>query len=78
MGKVRIDTVKRIAKELMERYPDKFTTDYEENKKILAQYADSRTKKLRNRIAGYVTSLKKVAVRSQAAETAPAETPEKA
>jgi len=31
LGKVRVDMVKKSARKLMESYPDKFTTDFEEN-----------------------------------------------
>ncbi len=58
MGKVRIAAVKKTARELITRYPDKFTTDYEANKKTLESLVDAKTKRLRNRIVGYVTRLK--------------------
>jgi len=49
--------VKRIARELMQRYPDKFTTDFENNKKAVELLTTLSSVKLRNRIAGYVTRL---------------------
>ena len=58
MGKVRIAAVKKVARELVQRYPDKFTTNYDSNKTVLADLVDARTKRLRNRIVGYVTRLK--------------------
>ncbi len=58
MGKVRIAAVKKVSRELVERYPDKFSTNYEANKVALATLVDARTKRLRNRIVGYVTRLK--------------------
>jgi len=33
MGKVRPEHVKRLARKLVERFPDKFTTEFEHNKK---------------------------------------------
>jgi len=66
MGKVRTETVKRIAKDLLVRHPDKFTVDYEANKQVVDQIVDSRSKRLRNRISGYVTGLKKVEERNKA------------
>lgn len=57
MGKVRTEHVKRIARELVERFPDKFTTDFENNKKVLESVAEIPTTKLRNKIAGYITRL---------------------
>ena len=58
MGKVRTETVKRAARELIERFPEKFTNDYEANKVSVNQVLKAPSKKLRNRIAGYVTRLK--------------------
>jgi len=57
LGKVRTEHVKRIARELVERFPDKFTTDFENNKKVLESVAEIPTTKLRNKIAGYITRL---------------------
>lgn len=56
-GKVRIELEKRIARELVERFPDKFTTDFETNKKLVESLTNISSKKLRNRIAGYITQL---------------------
>ena len=70
MGKVRPERVKKIAKEMLKRYPDKFTTDFENNKKILGSLSKISSVRLRNRIAGYITRL--VAI-SKAAEKAEAE-----
>ena len=58
VGKVRIAAVKKVSRELLEKYPDKFTTNYEQNKVALASLVDARPKRLRNRIVGYVTRLK--------------------
>ena len=58
MGKVRIAAVKKVSRELLEKYPDRFTTNYEQNKVALSSLVDARTKRLRNRIVGYVTRLK--------------------
>ncbi|MEM3506253.1 MAG: 30S ribosomal protein S17e [Candidatus Bathyarchaeia archaeon] len=60
MGKVRTKPIKKIAKELIKTYPEKFTTDFEVNKKILQEIINSKTKKIRNRIAGYITRLKRI------------------
>lgn len=58
MGKVRTETVKRAARELIERFPNKFTSEYEANKASVNQLLIAPSKKLRNLIAGYVTRLK--------------------
>jgi small subunit ribosomal protein S17e len=58
LGKVRTDTVKRAARELVEKFPDRFTTEYEANKLAVNELLRAPSKKLRNLIAGYVTRLK--------------------
>ncbi len=57
LGNVRSQKVKRIAKELLRRHPDKFTADFEDNKKLVASLVSTPSKSLRNTIAGYITSL---------------------
>ena len=57
MGKVRPEHVKRTAKELVQRFPDRFTTSFEDNKKLVEEFTSLSSTKLRNRIAGYVTRL---------------------
>ena len=57
MGKVRTELVKRIAQELIERYPDRFNADFENNKKLVDAFTNVSSTRLRNRIAGYITSL---------------------
>jgi small subunit ribosomal protein S17e len=58
LGKVRTDTVKRAARELVEKFPDRFTNEYEANKLAVNELMRAPSKKLRNLIAGYVTRLK--------------------
>jgi len=57
LGNVRPEKVKRIARELIRKYPDKFTANFEENKKILSSIALIPSTRLRNSIAGYITRL---------------------
>ncbi len=59
MGRIRTTLVKRIGKELMEKYSDQFSKDFEYNKHKVEELLDIPSKKLRNVIAGYVTKLKK-------------------
>jgi len=59
MGRVRTKTVKRAARELIEKYYYKLNEDFHVNKKILDNVADISTKRLRNKIAGYTTHLMK-------------------
>lgn len=57
MGRVRIEMVKKLAKELVGTRHDMFSTDFEANKKSVDQLADTKSKRVRNRVAGYVTRL---------------------
>jgi small subunit ribosomal protein S17e len=60
MGKVRTILIKNISKELINKYPDVFTTDFEQNKKLLDKYIEADSKHLRNRISGYIVTLLKI------------------
>ena len=60
MGKIRTILIKNISKELIEKYPNIFTTDFNENKDLLNKYAEMDSKHLRNRIAGYIVNLLKI------------------
>ena len=51
-----MDRIKRISNELLERYPNKFSTNFEENKATMKETAIVRSKVLRNKVAGYITS----------------------
>lgn len=55
MGNIRPTYIKRIAIELMEKFPDSFTTDFNENKKMVGQLTDISSNTMRNRVAGYIT-----------------------
>jgi len=59
MGRIKTTFIKRKTKELLHLHGDKFTTDFEQNKKVTGQYTSGGSKKLRNVIAGYLTRLKK-------------------
>jgi len=59
MGRIKTTLVKRSTKELLETYGENFTTDFSENKALLANFMEVRSKRLRNIIAGYMTRLKK-------------------
>jgi len=46
-------------------YPDKFTTDFEHNKKMVAELTVVDSKRVRNRIAGYITRLVRIKLREE-------------
>lgn len=55
MGNVRTEQIKRVAKELIRRFPDKFSNNFENNKHAVDKLVRGTTTKVRNQIAGYVT-----------------------
>ncbi len=59
MGRIRTTLVKRTGTKLTQKYPDKFTVDFGQNKLAVMSVAEFHSKKLRNLVAGYITRLKK-------------------
>jgi len=55
LGKVKTEQIKRVGKELLERFPDKFTSNFDENKKLVTSLTQGTTTRVRNQIAGYIT-----------------------
>lgn len=51
-----MNRVKKLSTELLNRYPDKFNVDFQQNKKIIDEIAKVKSKELRNQIAGYIAS----------------------
>ena len=54
MGNIRPTYIKRVAIELLKKYPNEFTADFEHNKKKVSELTDVAYHRMRNRIAGYV------------------------
>jgi small subunit ribosomal protein S17e len=74
LGKVKTDHIKRIAKELIARFPDKFSSNFEDNKREVAVLTQGGTTKVRNQIAGYITSVLSLAQADTSTENAEEET----
>ena len=55
LGKVKTEHIKRLAKELMERFPEKFSSDFNANKHTVDALTVGATTKVRNQVAGYIT-----------------------
>ncbi len=55
MGNVRTDLIKRTARELVKRFPGKFSTNFDENKLLVGKLVQGTTPRVRNQIAGYIT-----------------------
>ncbi|MEM2637709.1 MAG: 30S ribosomal protein S17e [Candidatus Korarchaeota archaeon] len=64
MGRVRPSYIKRMARELLSKYPNRFNNDFENNKKavreLLANDPHWKSKKDKNRVSGYITHLVKI------------------
>lgn len=57
MGTVRTEQIKRIARELLDKYPNKFSADFEKNKLLVNEYTNISSTKVRNKVAGYTARL---------------------
>jgi len=58
MGRVKIRKIKVLAKEVIEKFPDKVSADFELNKLLVSQALTGQvSKKIRNKVAGYITRL---------------------
>ena len=55
MGNVRPTFIKRVAIELVEKYPDQFSSDFHHNKDRLDEFTTIHDKAMKNYIAGYLT-----------------------
>ncbi|HDO19546.1 MAG TPA: 30S ribosomal protein S17e [Thermoplasmatales archaeon] len=55
MGNIRQLHIKQIAIQLVEKFPDQFSKDFQHNKKKVAELTDITSKEIRNRVAGYLT-----------------------
>ena len=64
LGKVKTEQIKRVGKTLLERFPDKFTTKFDENKLLVDSLTKGTTTRVRNQIAGYITRTKALAQNS--------------
>jgi len=55
LGKVKTEHIKRLAKELLTRFPEKFSSDFNVNKHTVDELTQGSTTKVRNQVAGYIT-----------------------
>ena len=55
LGKVKTEQIKHLGKELMARFPGKFNTNFDDNKKQVDALTKGTTTRVRNKVAGYIT-----------------------
>jgi small subunit ribosomal protein S17e len=55
LGKVKTEQIKHLGKELMVRFPGKFTINFDENKRTVDEVTKGTTTRVRNKVAGYIT-----------------------
>ncbi|MCC7568885.1 MAG: 30S ribosomal protein S17e [Candidatus Methanofastidiosa archaeon] len=59
MGRIRPRFIKHAAEDIVEKYGNELTLDYEKNRDILDDILEVPSITVRNRIVGYVTTLMK-------------------
>jgi small subunit ribosomal protein S17e len=59
MGRVRPIYIKRAARQLVENHPDKFSGDFRKNRVAVDELIPQVNKPIRNRVAGYISTLLK-------------------
>jgi small subunit ribosomal protein S17e len=75
LGKVKTEYIKRLGQELMSRFPEKFSSNFDDNKHAVDALTEGATTKVRNQVAGYIThtiSLTQPDFSSENAEEIPA------
>lgn len=59
MGRIRNKVIKRAAKQIIERHYSRLDSDFHHNKRVAEDVAVIQSKRLKNKVAGYVTVLMK-------------------
>ncbi len=57
MGKEKTKKIKHLGKELINRFPEQFSANFEGNKLSVNKLTEGATTKIRNQIAGYITAM---------------------
>ena len=55
MGRIKSTAIKSLARDIVSGHGDRFTTNFDKNKKIIGEVKDIKSKKIRNVVAGYIT-----------------------
>jgi len=59
LGSIKSREIKLTSKKLIEMYPEKFSTDFNSNKKIIDELNLTDDKYIRNKLAGYIVHVLK-------------------
>jgi small subunit ribosomal protein S17e len=59
MGRIKTMLIKRTTNNLVKQYAGECKKSFNENKEVASRYVSTKSKKMRNVIAGYVTRLMK-------------------
>lgn len=59
MGRIRSKFIKRNTRQIIDEHGEKFGSDFSKNKQALSGVVTTFSKKIRNRLAGYLTFIKK-------------------
>lgn len=57
MGRIKTQLAKRITNKIINLHSDKLNNEFDKNKKVVSEFTDIKSKKLRNIIAGYASRL---------------------
>lgn len=57
MGRIKTMPIKRATNQLVKAYPNTFKKSFGENKELVSKYLVTKSKKIRNTVAGYVTRI---------------------
>lgn len=55
MGRIKTRPVKSAGDKIFAQYGEHFSGDFNKNKEVLPQFAEVRSKKIRNILAGYLS-----------------------
>jgi len=59
LGRIRPRFIKRVASEILTKYSDELSINYDKNREFLDDVLEVPSQTVKNRIVGYVTTLKK-------------------
>ncbi|MCL5788300.1 MAG: 30S ribosomal protein S17e [Candidatus Marsarchaeota archaeon] len=65
MGNIKTRMIKRVAKQLVDAYPDVFSLKFEENKPVVQKLINADSKRTLNKVTGSVTRILKTRSRPQ-------------